>query len=167
MRNIWIISDTHFNHHSVLDFENYAGKKIRPEFSTIKEMNECIIDNWNAVVKEQDIIYHLGDVYFGAITEAQTIMKSLNGRKRLVVGNHDDIKLIIKYNLFQKITLWRMFPEYGVVLTHLPMDKQSLLGKDLINVHGHIHRNYPPTEKHRNVSVEWVNYTPVNIEEVI
>jgi calcineurin-like phosphoesterase family protein len=50
--NIWIISDTHFGHNNII---NYCD---RP-FSNVKEMNEAIIDNWNSVVKQNDLVYHL------------------------------------------------------------------------------------------------------------
>jgi len=36
----------------------------------------------------------------------------------------------------------------------------------MTNVHGHIHQNPSPTEFHRCVCVEQINYTPINIEEL-
>ena len=53
-KDIWIISDTHFQHENILKFE-----PTRPG-STIQEHDEALIDNWNSVVKPGDKVYHLG-----------------------------------------------------------------------------------------------------------
>ncbi len=165
MRNIWIISDTHFFHYNMLSFKNREGELMRP-FSSVKEMNDLMVENWNAVVKDEDIIYHLGDLYMGSLNCMRDLMKQLKGRKRLIVGNHDDIKVIAREGFFQKIQVWRMFPEFGLLLTHVPVHNSSLDIKGLVNVHGHTHCKPSPTEKHINVCVEVTNYTPVNIEDL-
>jgi len=168
-RNIWVTSDTHFNHTNIIQ---YCG---RP-FGNSELMNECLIENWNSVVKDQDIVYHLGDVYMGGDRqETYHLLSQLKGRKRLILGNHDNGKDQILQRNFQKITIWRMFTEFGLLLTHVPVDPSSLFrGKTgneenppkLLNIHGHIHNKQSPTEDHRCVCVEHTNYTPINIEEL-
>ena len=160
-RNIYVISDTHFGHGNIITYCN------RP-FSNPKEMDEFMIDNWNNTVNDNDIVYHLGDVYFGE--GAKSLLPKLKGRKRLILGNHDDGKSKALQDNFQKITIWRMFPEFGLLLTHVPVH-ESTLGENpkrpkMVNVHGHIHDKAAPSEKHINVSVEQINYTPINIEEL-
>ena len=169
MRNIWVISDTHFNHDNILKFQGLDSKRFRGDiFSSTEEMNETIIQNWNNVVKPSDIIYHLGDVFMGNKEQFLQIAKRLNGRKRLIVGNHDDIKQIAKLNVFQKISAWRMFPEYRVLMTHVPVHPSSLQreGHSLINVHGHTHEKGSPEGPYVSACVELNNYTPVNIEDI-
>lgn len=169
-REIWVISDTHFGHRNIIDYCD------RP-FKTTWHMNQAIRDNWNSVVKDGDIVYHLGDVYMGwnESQDIQPFLNSLKGRKRLVLGNHDDAKDINLYNTFQKIMVWRKFPEFGLLLTHVPVHESSLYRgatgnekepKKLLNVHGHIHEKQSPTQDHRNVSVEQIAYCPINIEEL-
>jgi calcineurin-like phosphoesterase family protein len=169
MREIWIISDTHFNHNNII---SYCG---RP-FANAEIMNECLLDNWNSVIKPQDKVYHLGDVYMGGgfpREETVRLLKSLNGHKRLILGNHDNGKDQILQSCFEKIDMWRMFPEFGLLLTHVPVHESSLYrGKTgneenpekLLNIHGHTHNKGAPSVDHKCVCVELTNYYPVNIE---
>lgn len=172
--NVWVISDTHFGHKNILSFKDKdTGDLIRGKtFSSVEEMDETLIDNWNRVVKPGDKIYHLGDVFFGNKIDFMQKWNRLNGKKRLILGNHDDATFFMKYNLVSRIAVWRLFPEYNLVLTHVPLHDTVLRenrfkGKVGTNIHGHIHHNPSPTENHRNVSVENINYTPINIEEFI
>lgn len=166
MRNIWFISDTHFNHDNILKFTDKAGAYIRSKFSNVEEMNEYIVDRWNSVVKDGDIVYHLGDVYFGHRDAAKELVKRLHGRKRLIVGNHDNIVEIAQLKMFQKIQLWRMFPEFNILLTHVPVHESTLEMKKLINIHGHIHQNTSPKGSYINVSCEVIGYTPVHLDDL-
>jgi len=85
--NTFIISDTHFSHENILTFNREDGQKVRPGFSSFEEMDEYIVNKWNSVVKPQDKVYHLGDVVMKK--RYIDVVKRLNGRKRLIMGNHD------------------------------------------------------------------------------
>lgn len=171
-RNIWVISDTHFNHENIIKFCD------RP-FKNAKAMNELLVEYWNSVVKPQDKVYHLGDVYMGGgfpREDTLKLLKSLNGHKRLILGNHDNGRDQILQSVFEKIDVWRMFPEFGLLLTHVPVHQSTLNGKSkrkdevqdrkLKNIHGHIHCNDSPEGPYKCVCVEQIGYTPVNIEEL-
>lgn len=170
-RQIWVTSDTHFNHENII---KYCG---RP-FTDAKTMNDYMVEKWNSVVKPEDKVYHLGDVYMGGGFDRNDTLKmllGLNGHKRLILGNHDNGKDQILHKVFEKIDVWRMFPEFGLLLTHVPVHEQSLFRgptgnekdpKKLKNVHGHIHETKSPSEDHRCVCVEQIGYTPINIEEL-
>jgi calcineurin-like phosphoesterase family protein len=179
MKDIWVISDTHFRHSKILSFtDSSTGELIRPGFADVDEMDEHMIERWNSVVKPGDIVYHLGDVVMGDKEWFKQNWPRLNGGKRLIVGNHDDIKFLTSGGFFSKVLMWRMFPEFGLLFSHVPLHPSSLLryvdrdakwpdGHDtLVNVHGHIHQNPSPEGPYRNVSVEAIDYTPVNIEEL-
>lgn len=63
----YFISDPHFGHKNVLEFEK------RP-FSTVEEMDQAIIDNVNYTIKKKnDIVFWLGDMFF--------LQRVLDGRK--------------------------------------------------------------------------------------
>ncbi len=160
MRNIYVISDTHFGHENFLKFRDDDGNLIR-DFSCVQEVDELMVSNWNETVRDEDIVYHLGDVYF---KQGWKHLERLKGRKRLVLGNHDKGKSPHLLRGFQKIFCSRMFPEFGIILTHHPIIIPEN-GKFSKNIHGHIHQNPCPTENHINVSVEAIDYRPVNIEE--
>lgn len=189
-RNIWIISDTHLSHENILKFtDSRTGNLIRGHlFDNIDQMDEYILEKWNSVVKPGDIVYHLGDVFIGDRERFKKQWPKFNGSKRLIVGNHDDIKFLSSGGFFAKVQMWRMFPEFGLMLSHVPLHKSALKrhwikrenynlleyywriflrrNKTMLNVHGHIHQNPSPRGPYHNVSVEAVDYTPVNIEEL-
>lgn len=160
-RDIWIISDTHFQHEGIIHYCD------RP-FSSSEEMDQTMIENWNKTVRPGDIVYHLGDVFFGNKDEADKLLSKLHGKKRLVVGNHDNVELPVFKRHFKKIRMWRYFSEHGLLLTHVPVHEDALYrGEDLprlVNVHGHTHQT-GPKGRYLNACVEHWDYTPVHIEE--
>lgn len=159
-RDIWLISDTHFFHQNIIKFCD------RP-FSSVEEMNEHMVDKWNSVVKPGDKVYHLGDVLMGPISPGhfESFWPRLNGSKRLVVGNHDDIKYLSNGGFFQKVMMWRHFKEHNILLTHVPLHPDHIRHHG-VNVHGHIHEKPSPKGPYKCVCVEQINYTPIHIEEV-
>lgn len=175
MKNIWVISDTHFNHANILNFtDSNTGLKVRPQFDNVEQMDEHIMDMWNETVKQGDRVYHLGDVVMGNGSQEwmKTNWNKLNGSKRLIVGNHDDIKFLSSGGFFKKVQMWRVMPEYGIIMSHVPLHPSSLergapgKGVMMLNVHGHIHQNPSPDGPYHNVSVEAIDYTPVHIEDL-
>jgi calcineurin-like phosphoesterase family protein len=135
--------------------------KLRP-FANAKEADEAMIANWNSVVKPSDLGYIIGDVAMSK--KFLHYVKLLNGRKRLVGGNHDEEE-VKKYRDvgFQKVLGARVLN--NVLFTHIPIHPRSL-GRFLGNCHGHIHASPSPPGPYFNVSVENVNYTPVTLEDV-
>lgn len=76
----YFTGDSHFQHQLML--------KFRP-FANTDEMDRHLIDAWNSVVKDQDIVWHLGDFAAGDDKRTAQIFQQLRGRKRLILGNHD------------------------------------------------------------------------------
>lgn len=161
-----MISDTHFSHSNILTFEIGEGRLLRPGFKNVEEMDETMIDNWNRVVKEQDKVYHLGDLCF-SLKRMDAIMPRLNGNKRLLAGNHDLHKTARYLAHFKQVYGVRQIDGYW--LTHVPMQDGSMYRAKL-NIHGHLHEKVVvrpdgrPDMRYFNVSVEQINYTPINFE---
>jgi|SRR5665213_13397 len=160
MANIFITSDTHFHHENIIKYCN------RP-FNSIYDMDETLIKNWNSVIKPQDKVYHLGDVYFPQKEKSDYLFSRLNGTKRLILGNHDNGKDQTLHKYFKEIYMWRFLKEFGLLLTHVPVHPSSLSEKLKYNVHGHIHNKPAYSRQYKNVSVEMTNYTPVAIEDLV
>lgn len=163
MTRIFIISDTHFGHENILRFRDSATNELIRNFSDVHDMNEHMVERWNKTINDDDIVYHLGDVYFG---KGHEVLGRLKGRKRLILGNHDNAKDQNLQKYFQKISMWRMFPEYNCLLTHVPIHESGLY-KVQYNLHGHIHQNASPTERHINCSVEVQDYMPKLITTLV
>lgn len=160
----WFIADTHFFHTSMLKFVDDQGHRIRP-FASLDEMHELMVQNWNGLVKDNDYVYHLGDVTFQYHGGFNNLMSRLKGKKRLIVGNHDKIWNPNLMRWFEKAELWKGFKEDNFTATHFPHRLESLRD-GVYNVHGHIHQNHMEDPRYINVGVEVRDYFPVNIDTI-
>lgn len=161
MTDKWFISDTHFFHENIIRFCS------RP-FKDAESMNESMIEEWNKLVKPQDKVYHLGDVglgFGGNDNKLANLLRRLNGHKRLIVGNHDNLKSQALQNNFEKIELWVGFWKEGFTCVHIPLEIASLRDGDVC-VHGHIHNNLKEG-RYINVCVEHTNYRPMHMDEIL
>ena len=125
-----------------------------------------MVKAWNSVVTPQDHIYHLGDLTMDRQCRPRfaALVKSLNGHKRLILGNHDkwDVRAYREVG-FQKVMAYRRFDK--VILSHIPLHPFSL--GEMVNLHGHIHEKDSPPGRYVNVSVERWNYLPQRLEDMI
>lgn len=167
MNEIWIISDTHFNHNK--DFI------LKPRsFSTIEEMNEKIIERWNSIVQPNDTVYHLGDIALGEVDAAVSLIKKLNGKIKLAIGNHDtDAKLKIYSTLsnIEDIQFGYRIKKgkNTFLLTHYPQLTGNYDISKTYSIHGHTHCSNTFTEGYDlmfNVSCEALDCIPINIDNV-
>jgi calcineurin-like phosphoesterase family protein len=81
-KKIYVTSDWHVGHAKSIEYDN------RP-FNDLKHMHRVLVNNYNASVNKNDICYFLGDIGMYDATEMKKIIKSLNGTKILIKGNHD------------------------------------------------------------------------------
>jgi calcineurin-like phosphoesterase family protein len=73
----------HFFHENILKFGQ------RDEFKNLDEMHSHMIREWNKVVGKKDLVYIVGDFSFGGYEESKSMLNRLNGKKILIMGNHD------------------------------------------------------------------------------
>lgn len=163
MNNVFLIADTHFGHANVLTFKKDNEELLRPGFNNITEHDEHLIECWNSVVKDQDKVYHLGDIGFKSFTALGLILSRLNGTKVLIKGNHDNFKLSQYQQYFKDVRATHTLDRF--VLSHVPVHPACLTRWDA-NIHGHLHSNVIQDKRYINVSVEQINYTPINFEEL-
>lgn len=170
MRTIWVIGDTHFGHANILTFTSRADGEALRKFESVKEMDSALIEGWNSVVKEQDHVYHLGDV---AMRQQDLwIVRALKGHKRLIRGNHDVFKTKQYIRVgFEEIYGIRVLN--NMILSHIPIHPASINSRWLCNVHGHLHANesrssFTPSlgSRYFNASAEVLGFVPVTLEEI-
>jgi calcineurin-like phosphoesterase family protein len=133
----YFISDTHFGHEKCWStFKRADGSPLRA-FSSTEEMDEHMIEQWNATVKPEDSVYHLGDYVINR--RFMHVAHRLNGRKRLVRGNHDLFKTQEYLDCgFEEIYGVWVDPGSKVIASHIPIHPESIK-PGWLNVHGHLH----------------------------
>ena len=158
---IFLIGDTHFWHRAIINYCN------RP-FETVEEMNETLIKNWNKVVGKQDIVYVLGDFALCGKDRIIEVGRALNGRKRLILGNHDGASLdTYREAGFEYIYNHCIILDDFYILSHYP---QFITPNGLYaNIFGHIHTNPEFVDVSSRsfcacVERPLVNYTPIEFE---
>lgn len=171
MKDIFFISDTHFGHANALIFKRKDGTPLR-SFSCVEEMDEHMVEKWNSVVKPHDRVYHCGDVVINK--KSLNILHRLNGKKVLIMGNHDIFGHAAYLEHFEDIRAYKVMPKEGIIASHIPVHTDSLY-RFPTNIHGHLHAEKVPdlTNLHKadsryvNVSVESINYTPLHLDEIL
>jgi calcineurin-like phosphoesterase family protein len=159
---IYFTSDTHFGHKSIITFSN------RP-YKCIEEMDEDIIQHWNARVGAKDTIYHLGDfTWYRNESQQRRIIDRLNGNIKLLLGNHDgDLKYWpSKITLCDPITKLK-FDHCTLELCHYPLLEWDDAFRGAIQLHGHSHNLWPQTTYRRlDIGVDGNNMNPWELEEI-
>lgn len=183
---IYIVSDTHFFHRNIIEYCD------RP-YDNIEIMNEDIVNKWNSIVKEDDIVFHLGDVGFGLVEQLQPIVHRLNGHKILLRGNHDmnrgtiswtnigfefvykkgiislqDFNELIMEMYGQKFVNFSDWEDNEILFSHSPKQCDD----SALNIHGHMHNvpldpNTYNLMNHICTSIEMIDYKPISLDEVL
>jgi calcineurin-like phosphoesterase family protein len=156
LKHLWFTSDTHFTH------EKTRIKAARP-FDNIGEMDREIIKQWNKIVKPNDIVYHLGD--FGNLK----MLKKLNGKIRLIMGNHERKEGLTVEELLEA-GFDQVFEENVVIkvdglimnLIHEP----SKNNPKLFNLFGHLHNLCIVKEFGINVGQDCNYFRPIDFEKI-
>ena len=187
----YYISDTHFFHKNIVGIGKNYDK--RP-YDTLEEMHEDMKNKWNAVVTNADHVYILGDMTWKATDEAVEFIRSLNGNKHLILGNHDFTHNNKLKNLFIEVVPYKEMKdkvdgiEYRLVLSHYPIMMWNGQHRGAIHLYGHVHNSYE-SELYKiflsqfndwknikgehnhsiayNVGCMHWNYTPVTLKQIL
>lgn len=161
---IYFIGDTHFDDKNIIDFAN------RP-FKNVVEMNNHIVNEWNSVVKKNDIVYIVGDfISENYKNDTISLINKLNGFKILIRGNHDTMS-DEKYHNFgiDKIYDHPIILENFYIISHDAMYVNDSM--PYVNIFAHVHNNpiYKDYGKHHFcVSVERpaMKYVPIQFNKI-
>lgn len=177
------ISDTHFWHDNVLTFDN------RP-YKDCDEMAEDIKKRWNEHVPKGAEVYILGDVTWKCNDDIRKYLKSLNGNKHLILGNHDRYNSSEFKKIFAEITPYRKIKDtlngdnVRLILSHyyIPFYDGHYHGN--IHLHGHSHTTLESDFERNNTKYliecgfperiynvgcmyPYMDYTPRTLEEIV
>ena len=159
---IFLIGDCHFGHRNIIKYCN------RP-FANVEEMTEGLVKNWNSVVGKNDIVYVVGDFALCGKQKIIEIGNRLNGRKRLILGNHDQASVnTYREAGFEFVYNHSIVLDDFYIISHIPMVGMSA-NAPFANVFAHVHID--PTYKDCScrsfcVSAERINYTPILFEDI-
>lgn len=166
MNDVFFISDTHFSHDNICKFLTESGEKQRP-WDNVCEMDEYMINKWNSLVTKKDKVYHLGDVVMKK--QYLPIMNRLNGRKVLIMGNHDIFPATDYLQYFVDIKGYHVLN--NMIISHIPVHADSK-GRFLGNIHGHTHSHRMKKVNgvidywYQSMCVELNDYSPVPFEDI-
>ena len=162
----WFTADLHIAHTNIMGYEK------RP-FGSVKEMNAVLRKNFNEVVGKDDVTYFLGDLaswYEIDIFHLEKFIRKLNGRKILILGNHDQLKAFDYVNIgFESVhTHFVIESKMGPIhLTHDPA--VSRVYDEGYWLCGHVHGLFRLSENKRvlNVGVDVNDYKPISLDDVV
>ena len=169
---IWFSSDLHLNHNKNFIYEPRG-------FINIYEMNETIIKNFHSLVKPEDDLYLLGDIFLGDLHEGIKLFNQLPGKIHLVWGNHDTNNRVIAmsecHNVVELVGYAGILKHghYRFYLSHYPtltanFDIDKPLKQRTLCLAGHTHSKeiFEPCGSY-NVAVDAHNCYPISIDEII
>jgi len=158
-----VTSDLHFGQKYIIE----SGFR---KFENIEEMDKTLIENWNNQVGIDDTVYVLGDFSFHTQEKTQEILRSLNGTKHLIIGNHDNIKNVN----WRSITPYKEMYRLGkfIIMSHYPFKCWNGLKQGSIHLHGHIHSQamYNTSKKYTrryDVGVDSTNFHLIDLDDII
>ena len=175
MSEIFLTSDTHFGHQPEFLWKPRG-------FSSVEEMDETIIENWNKIVKPNDVVYHLGDTMLNDNVHGLECFKRLNGQIFLIYGNHDSDarKNLLFTELSGKMLggwyAWLIkYSKLSIYMSHYPTltanYDEKHFSQHVLSLHGHTHQRTnwldPKNPFLYHVGLDSHNNTPVHIDEVI
>lgn len=156
---LFFTSDEHFDHFNILRFCD------RP-FTSIEEMNETIISNFNSVVPKKSTTIHGGDFYLGPLKRdeiTRNFINRLNGTHIFMMGNHDRwLKGDIKIPYIIDVRL----KDVNIVISHYAMRTWNRSHFNSWHLYGHSHGTLEPIGKSWDMGVDFNNFFPLSFEDV-
>lgn len=161
---IWFTSDIHFSHKNIIRYSN------RP-FASVDDMNDSIINNINARVSRDDILYHLGDFSFCDIDSTIAIINRITCNNiHFVLGNHDKNFLNNRQKIINGTGNAKSISDYkeisyngqSIVMFHYGMRVWNKSHYGAWHLYGHSHGSLPPHGKSVDVGLDspYVTGTP-------
>jgi calcineurin-like phosphoesterase family protein len=193
MKNIYFTSDTHYGHKNIVrgtsewktEEVGSGGTGIQSvrDFDTMEEHNETLVRSINSMVKEDDILYHLGDWSFGGHVNIKIFREQIHCKNiNLFFGNHDQhIEPVnsIYRELFSSVQYvgWLSLKidsmksgKYGktnIFMSHYSHQVWDKSHHGTIHLFGHSHGSLEGIGKSMDVGVDTNNLYPYHLDEIL
>lgn len=156
----YFASDYHWGHTNVLKYDN------RP-FETIEEHDLEIVRRHNSIVRPNDHFWFIGDLSLGDRESAEELLKSMNGIKHFIKGNHDHsetIELYMRYGIYHGEQISITIDGQRITNNHCRMYVWPNSHHGSWNIHGHSHGALDsiPWGKCIDVSINIRDYSPLS-----
>lgn len=185
MKNIYFTSDTHWGHSNIVrGTTKWDGNLDRcRDFDTLEEHNEALITSINSVVKENDILYHLGDWSFGGDENIKLFRNALKCKEiHLVTGNHDQhitpsnspyrgcfnsVQQELQFSLKLGTEKTGKYGKQMFFLSHYGHRVWNNSHHGSIHLFGHSHGTLPMWGKSMDVGVDTNGLYPYHLDEIL
>lgn len=153
----FLMSDTHFGHGAVI-------RTCSRPFADVCEMDAVMLESWNATVRPEDTVIHLGDfAYRYDVAKLPKLFGSLNGHKDLVKGNHDDAEtLALPWESVRDIA-YVSIDSQNVVLCHYSMRTWPGIRKGALMLYGHSHGRLHGNVQSCDIGVDVLGFAPLRL----
>lgn len=178
---IWYTADPHLDHPDILKW----CEPTRGRYKDVDEMNADIVRIWNETVSKKDEVRIIGDFAFKNHRKWTNL---LNGKKFLVLGNHDGMPLEAIAGLagevdtdtqktlqqFRKVATQVECTTRGqkMIMNHYPLKTWEDAYSGAWCLHGHVHgrmKESLPTgiDRYLYLDVGWdVHGRPISFDEI-
>ncbi len=151
--------------------------KFRHEFIDADHMDDVFIDTWNCKVPKDGHTFCLGDFSVTNPTRTGEILDRLNGRKYLIIGNHDSLNVANKKRFEWVKPYHECKIDYGserfvLIMCHYAFRSWNKMHYGSLNLHGHSHGHLPIIPAQLDVGVDSARkflgtWAPFSFEDVI
>ena len=185
-QRLWFTSDTHYNHANICSATTkWTDPVTCREFKTLEHMNAHLVGNINESVRQDDILFHLGDWSFGGFEQIEIFRNQIVCKNvHIITGNHDHhiennrdgvqslfssvnkyLNLVVKYNVGTPL-----MGEERFALMHFPIASWDNMARGAIHLHGHVH--FDPSKrigkgKMMDVGCDGNMLYPIQMQEVL
>lgn len=172
-KNVFFTADTHYHHSNIAGPSISVWKEGFRDFDSVEQMDNILAFNINSLVKENDILFHLGDFAWGE-RNVEWFRELIYCKNiYLILGNHD--KEIRRKNKLR--SLFTEVYDFGTevminnvrfVLCHYSMRVWNGSHHNTsICLFGHSHGKLPGIGKSMDVGVDTNNFYPYSYDDII
>jgi calcineurin-like phosphoesterase family protein len=180
MQNTYFFSDPHFGHRNIVkSISKWEDTSSCRNFESIEEHDQTIIDNINRLVKQNDVVYCLGDWSFGPPDNVRVYRNQIKCKNlHLILGNHDkhirpkdspfrgcfsSVNDVLQFSL----RLDGLYAKTKFFLSHYSHQVWPNHHHHSIHLFGHSHGSLQGLGRSMDVGLDCHNFNPFHLDEIM